>query len=450
MTAIRTRARSRRTKPKPKPNEIVIDFSAKYEPNPRQIEAHSRPERYILYGGAVGGGKSWWLCASAVQKSLDVSGNRGFLCRHENTSFMKSTYLTLKRLLPEEAVVKENQHQQWIEFINGSRIYYGGLRSVSGADAKERLKSMELGWFAIDEASETSEELFLWLGSRLRLQSDYGEIRYSGLLTSNPEPGWVRYRFVDQKLPNHAFIRALPTDNPDLPADYVAELRALYPDDWVKQYIEGDWDAAMGAEERHVFPYLWVMRAVNRDPNELLPVEVGVDPGRGGDESVVALRRGEKIELLFAAQLRDTMELIGRVLDYVDEYKPTAVKVDATGLGGPIVDRLREHPSMKNILREYMGGWSPKSRERFFNNRSETHWNLRLRLQENRLSLPDDRQLESELVAIRFNIKSDKRVYIETKEEMRHRGVKSPNRADAVMLAFAEGGGGAAPDIFLI
>ena len=94
-----------------------------------------------------------------------------------------------------------------------SYIYYGGLGDDRAGIA--RLSSMTLGWFGIDQAEETTETHFNMLAGRLRLMLP--NIRYKGLLTCNPAPGWLKQKFIEQKLDDHVFIQSLPKDNPYLP-----------------------------------------------------------------------------------------------------------------------------------------------------------------------------------------------------------------------------------------
>ena len=139
----------------------TIDLRKLYLPTNRQAVAHTVPERYVLYGGAVGGGKSVWECNEGIQLSLECSGNVGYMCRHELSSFMRTTMLTLERYLPAGIVAQHHQTENFFRLVNGSLIFYGGL----GDDLRaiDRLKSMELGWFAIDQAEETSESHFFLL-----------------------------------------------------------------------------------------------------------------------------------------------------------------------------------------------------------------------------------------------------------------------------------------------
>lgn len=238
-------------------NDSGIDLLyGKHGPTPKQREARDNPARYKLYGGAVGGGKTVWLCAESLRLCLAYAGNRGFMCRHEATAFRMTTLRTLLNLISEveqligaKIMAYHHKTEKTIKFLNGSEIIYGALGEEQDF---ERIKSLEIGFFAIDEASETVETNYQMLKSRLRWRLPDGSYPpFFGLLASNPEPGWVKDTFVTphrmgKPLPDHAFIQALPTDNPHLPPTYIDDLRQSNPEHWVKKYIEGSWDALEG------------------------------------------------------------------------------------------------------------------------------------------------------------------------------------------------------------
>ena len=241
----------------PAPEDKSIDLLyGRRGPTERQAAFRDDSSRYKLYGGAVGGGKSFALCVEGIRLSLAYPGNKGFMCRNESTSFNKTTLVTLKKVIAEIEEITGakiiSQHltgRKVIWFMNGSSIEYGSLGSP---EDHERIKSLEIGWFAIDEASETPFDNFQMLKSRLRWRlPDHDYPPFFGLLASNPEPGWVKDLFVTpsytgEPVENHAFIQALPTDNPHLPSDYVTELRKSNPDSWVKRYLDGSWSAMEG------------------------------------------------------------------------------------------------------------------------------------------------------------------------------------------------------------
>jgi phage terminase large subunit len=226
-----------------------------YKPTSKQRKAHEAKETYILFGGAVGGSKSTFICNEVIQHCLKYPGARVYLARHELTSFKKTTYLTLMEFLPMNFITKHNRSECFIEFFNGSRIFYGGL----GDDVRaiERLKSMEISAYAVDQAEETTEAFFHMLNSRLRLKIP--GVKYKGWLTCNPTGGWLRSRFIDKQIEDHRFIPAKITDNPYLPSNYEENLRKTLPEELVKAWIEGNWDVI--ASENTVFKFDQVMAA---------------------------------------------------------------------------------------------------------------------------------------------------------------------------------------------
>ncbi len=103
------------------------------------------------------------------------------------------------------------------------------------------------------------------------------------------------------------------------------------------------------------------------------------------------------------------------------------------GVGGGIVDRLREQ---NYRVTSYNGGRSPR-RPAFANLRAESHWHLRTLLEDGLIALPRDEALFDELAAIRWRATSNGKIQMEAKEDLKNRLGRSPDRADAVVLAFS-------------
>lgn len=166
------------------------------------------------------------------------------------------------------------------------------------------------------------------------------------------------------------------------------------------------------------------------------PTEMGVDVARfGTDRSVICVRRGEQVIEMEAFARRDTMETAGRVKAAIGKHRPRIVRVDVIGVGAGVVDRLREQgcPEVTGV-----NVASRASRpEHFANLRAELYDGLRERFQQGRVRIPADAELIGELAGIRYSFTSSGQVRIEDKEEARARGLRSPDKADALMLAFA-------------
>ncbi len=421
-----------------------IDLSDLYEPFDQQKKAHTCVERFPLYGGAFGGGKTIWLVNEAIQLSLDYPGNVGYLARHELPAFKRSVLIELEKYIHPAILIQHHQTENYFkintapytrEDTSPSYIYYGGLGDDKAGIA--RLSSMTLGWFGIDQAEETTETHFNMLAGRLRLKIP--NIRYKGLLTCNPTPGWLKQKFIEQKLDDHIFIQSLPRDNPHLPADYESKLRKLYPPEWVKAMLEGDWDALEGGN--FLFRYSDLRKAVNREL-EITDKDIkwsGVDIAReGDDQSVFTTREGARVTYIDSWAKTDLMETTGLILTKIQKFNLASknVNVDAVGVGAGVYDRLQEQKFYVNAI---IAGGEPQDKEHYINSRAEMYDNLRKRFEEGTISIPDDSDLIAQLSSIRFKIASDKKLQIVSKEDMKRQyRLKSPDKADSLALAFYE------------
>ncbi len=353
--------------------------------------------------------------------------------------------MTLEEYLPGGIVAQHHGTEAYFRLINGSIIFYGGLGDDQ--NAIDRLKSMNLGWFAIDQAEETSESHFFLLASRLRL--NLPNIRYKGLLTANPAPGWVKHRFIEQKLEDHVFIQALPKDNPYLPSDYEENLRKLYPEELVRQLLEGDWDAL--EQGNFLFKYRDIKLAVERESldniynqaeaERLIRLEpeivvMGVDIARFGDDSSVAcVREGLRVIWIETWAKADLMTTTGKVINLIQRFNPDAVNIDVIGIGAGVVDRLKEQKFRVNGVNV---GESASDKLKYANLRAEAYWQLADRFVKGEISIPDDLELIAQTSSIKYKFDSHGRLQIEAKEDMKKRGCKSPDKTDALMLAFME------------
>lgn len=411
----------------------TLDLSYRYIPTAKQMIAHMAPERYLLYGGAFRGGKSVFLCNEAIQLSLDHKRNRGFLGRWENKTFKTTTFLTLQDFLDPRIIVRHHQSDQYYDFVNGSRLYYGGLKPSGSSNPIDKFKSMDLGWFAIDEASQLPEEMFLIFASRLSLKLP--GIRYRGLLASNPERGWLRGRFIARHLRDHRFVPALPKDNPHNPPDYEEKLRDIFPEEWILRYLEGDWDAMMG--ENYVFPFAWIQAAIERtlEPGE--PTVVGIDFAAGGvDMTVAAIRQGPVARIIHRSSHTNTMQTTGELAKLLDERRPVRSSMDPIGVGKGPYDRLLEQGYE---IVAYIAGERATEPNRFKNRRAEDHWHFREELEDGLVDLPNDEVISGQLSTIKYETGSDKVIQIESKKKMRPR--ISLDDAEAIIQCFSEGNG---------
>ena len=165
------------------------------------------------------------------------------------------------------------------------------------------------------------------------------------------------------------------------------------------------------------------------------PRILGVDVARfGDDETVLVLRNGAKVEWLRRSRGLDLMQTAARVADAIGEEKPHAVMIDGVGVGGGVVDRLRQ---LGFRVHDINGGGQALDERRYVNLRAEMWSKMRDWLND-RGSIPDDDQsLAADLTGPQYGFDIRNRLQLEKKQDMKARGLSSPDAGDALALTFA-------------
>ena len=172
------------------------------------------------------------------------------------------------------------------------------------------------------------------------------------------------------------------------------------------------------------------------------PIIIGVDPARfGADATVIAVRQGRDLNVIKRYRGDDTMEIVGRVIEAIEEFNPTLVVIDEGGLGAGIVDRLKEQ-RYKQVKGVNFGNKSTKP-IMYGNKRAEMWGNMREWLKT--ASVPTDKLLKSDLTSPKVKPDSKGTIFLEGKKEMKARGLASPDAADAIAVTFAYPVGNRAP-----
>jgi hypothetical protein len=198
-------------------------------------------------------------------------------------------------------------------------------------------------------------------------------------------------------------------------------------------------------------PATLVLQARKQEVEEYGPLIVSCDPAsKGADSTAFAWRRGHAVIKTERRRGLDLMEIAGRISQIIREEKPERVYIDITGLGVGLYDRLCELGHRDRIvginfagkpLEPVPFGEDGKPGGGVANRRAEMWKNLRDALEEGRISLPDDNDLQADLVSVGYRYTSDGKLLLESKEDMRRRGCPSPDLGDAVAMLFAEPGG---------
>lgn len=190
---------------------------------------------------------------------------------------------------------------------------------------------------------------------------------------------------------------------------------------------------------------------VNVIEDEVTKITLGVDVARfGDDETIIAQNVGGKISLPVIAHGQNLMKTVG---DIVITYRqlltenPTyrgviTAYIDDTGLGGGVTDRLNEVKMEERLNRLEIVpinfGMKPPQdgSELHYGNITTYMWaNVRTMLENNELQIENDDELVAQLTVRKYSISSSGKITLEKKKDMKDRGIKSPDRADAVALS---------------
>ena len=220
----------------------------------------------------------------------------------------------------------------------------------------------------------------------------------------------------------------------DTDKNVYAQIISEYGEDSTQARVEVYGEFPTEGDDQFIAPAL-VNDAMRRPryKDETAPVVMGIDPARGGaDSTVIVVRQGRDIVAIKRFHGEDTMEIVGRVIDAIEEYKPTLAVIDEGGLGYGILDRLNEQ---RYKVRGVNFGWRAKNSIMWGNKRAEMWGAMRDWLKT--AALPDDRQLKADLTGPMRKPNSAGTIFLEGKKEMRARGLASPDAADALAVTFA-------------
>lgn len=192
----------------------------------------------------------------------------------------------------------------------------------------------------------------------------------------------------------------------------------------------------------------WVENCSKKVPTRNYPInriDIGVDVARyGDDESIIDILFDKTYQQpLNVLHHNDTMEVTGRIVQLVEQLRvkhigiPIHIKIDCDGLGVGVYDRLKEIKQQKGWITVTLyechfggaGGKNKKEEPVEFSNNTGLMWGLlREKLKRNEIELIyDDKQI-TQLSNRKYRINSDGKIELERKEEMKKRGLTSPDR----------------------
>lgn len=316
------------------------------------------------------------------------------------------------------------------------------------------MKGFEESWFAVARASNKAENLAGFHAPKLRYFVDEGSgvedvifEAVDGALTTegaqcltagNPTKisGYFYDAFHRARSQWHT-INVSCFDSPRVKASYAEGMATKWGEDSdvYRVRVLGEFPKA---ESDSFISLSFVDPALTRhtDFTPGLPCDIGVDVARyGSDETVYVVRRGGRVELIERHKITSIPTAAGRSIQLAKEWDADAVKVDDSGLGGGVTDLLTEAQGQisAQIIPCNFGGPG----DDHYANEAGLMWgNLRELFRTGDISLPDEPDLVGQLTTRKYAVNSKGKIALENKEDMKRRGVSSPDIADALALAF--------------
>lgn len=442
-------------------------------PGPQQMALESQAD-VLFYGGAAGGGKTDLLIGACLTQHL-----RSIIFRREGTQLKG----IVDRIV-EVVGTRDGYNGQDKSWKLGDRQIEFGACPHLGDESKYQGRPHDLKCF--DEIPLFLEAQFRFLSGWLRsaVKGQRRRIICAGNPPTDSDGEWViRYwgPWLDKDHPNPAkpgelrwfttidgedrevgpepfmhngklitplsrtFIPSRISDNAYLmETGYEAQLQSL-PEPLRSQMLEGDFRAGLGGDPFQAIPTEWVELSMAKwtadGKNGKEMDSLGADIARGGrDKTVIARRHSLWFDLALAYPGSDTPNgplAASLIVAALRDGAPA--HVDVIGVGGSVVDHLegnRIHVEPVNNS-ESSDATDRSGKLRFVNKRAENVWKMREALDPNygdTIILPNDPELKADLCCARWKLTS-RGIQIESKDEIKARIGRSPDKGDAYILA---------------
>ena len=311
----------------------------------------------------------------------------------------------------------------------------------------------------VDEAAGVDERIFGAIEGNL--SSEHSRL----LLIGNPTNlSGTFYNSFKQDNYNHIHISAFDTPNftafgitiedirkntwrekitAELPRPYLVTPEWVYDKFLAWGEDNPMWQARVMGEfpqqgDDTLIPLIYIEQATQRqlEVKEEDEEMIGADIARfGTDKTPFAYRKGPKIMDIHQHAYMDTMATSQVLHTYCGMHPRAGANIDEIGVGAGVVDRMKQLNPYKTIQGINVGV-AANDPEMFFNLRAEMFWALRERFVDGSIQIPNDEELKGQLASIKYKYTPKGQVQIESKEDMKKRGLPSPDKADAVALSF--------------
>ncbi len=413
--------------------------------------------RRLMYGGAKGGGKSWFLCvwmftivwAIMVQAQLKPSKNPPHVAwfgRKQATDLTGTTLQTWREVIPQEyyrlrgGTERDPKH---ILIADRIAIDYGGLDKQENIN---KFNSAEYVVIAIDQAEEVSKDDVSVLRGSLRMvlkdpQGKPLDIPFKELYTANPRQCWLKDDFILMPKGNACFVPALPSDNPYLPSSYVQTLQEAFEHrpELLEAYLHGSWDALEGVDQ--IIKSAWLTRAIgNKMPGWGKRPRLVVDTARFGDDETVIYYL-ETFDILdqwimphcTSVEISNKMATLSRQRGNC----PCVIEVTGSDTGAAVYDELE---AMGVPLLLYTPQGKAIRDDKYYNKRAEVWDTAAKKASKGECEFTLDCMSDNDIVLLRSQLCTptykfrNGKTLVESKADIKQRLGRSPDRGDCWVM----------------
>lgn len=408
--------------------------------SPRQAEALNSEDPVLLYGGAKGGGKSWFLCVWSFIMALKFPGNKIFLCRRRSVDFTNTTLETWRKAIPARFYRINEQKKKIYVIPSKSVIDYGGLDDPLTIQS---LNSAEYAQVGVDQAEEVDMDSVAMLRGTLRHRLPDGSFPpYRVRLTANPAQCWLKEAFLGHPpRPGHRFITALPSDNPYLPKDYVSNLEEAFRHRpaLLAAYLRGSWDDLSGNNTCIRGTHIEEAKTRRRPDGPVIKRIVVNDPAITGDRNVTYLMEQvgnvKYIADRYVIEHKRPLETAALLAAYRKRMKANLIALDKIGIGEGVVDGLIALDEPYLAINSAAAPTNLMAAKRYGNLRAQMWWEAGDAFAQNFIMLsPQDIELCRQLGLIKFNQEKLVKLFVESKAEIKTSLGHSPDEADAFIM----------------
>lgn len=384
--------------------------------------------RYFGAHGGRGSGKSWVFATKLVLRCCQRR-TRAVCVREVQNSIKDSVKQLIEDRIASLGLLDQfDITRDEIRGPNDSLIIFRGMQNHTAASVKS-LEAFDVAWWE-EAQTATQHSLDLLIPT---IRADESELWFSW----NPDsPNDPIERLLRRRKPENAIvIEANWTDNPFFPDVLRQDMERDKLEDYDKYLHIWQGEYRSTADMQFISREIVNMAMERESAAPSGPRIMGLDVARFGDDrTVLVLRKAHKVTRVWKWSKLDTMQIAGKVADIAGQESPQALFVDGVGVGGGVVDRLRQ---LGLRVIDVNSGARAGNAARYANKRAEM-WSVMRKWLKDVGEIPNDDELALDLQAPEYKYDVQNRILLEKKEDMKKRGALSPDLADALALTFAE------------